>query len=470
MFQSGESKTTDSLEIRRSSTVPHGRFILKSIGKTNPVLWGIADVVSALISLKLAYDVAPKAGNVNIQNLQIIFFPVFVLAAGTITGLYDKEVFFGRIRMFISLAGMIIISTVLLALFTNLVLYRQIGRYVLAITAGFIFIGSGTIRLIGYYISRIFKLRILLIGDSTTNATIAGEISNQSDHFRLAGYCHRNKDSLPDCLGTVDNLSNLCNSKKIDIVVVSTDYTRQPDILDQCFSAAQHGCRILDECSFYEEFFEMALVDKLDPSWFYTGKLVTHKNLQPIIKRLMDILIGITGLLLTLPLLPFIWFFIRISSWGPVIYKQTRLGQFGRPFQIYKFRTMYPNSEKNGPEWASEKDMRITPFGHFLRKTRLDEIPQFVNLIKGDMSFVGPRPERPELVKLIEEEIPYFAYRNLAKPGLTGLAQIRYRYGANIEDARRKLQHDLYYIKNWTIFLDIQIILRTITAIIKGSR
>ena len=461
---------TSKTETFSRASIPHGRFLLKSIGKTSPVLWGIFDIVIALASLKIAYDIAPMAKNFDILPLQIVFFPVIVLAAGTITGLYDREVFFGRVRMVVSLAGMVIISVILLAMFTNLVIYQQIGRYVLAITGAFIFIGSGVIRIIGYHVAKIFKIRVLMIGNSATNSTISETIRDQSDFFSIVGFCEENHKSSSSCLGAIENLPEICLENKVDLIVIRTDYMRNSTVLDQCFHAARLGCRILDECSFYEHFFEMVLVDKLDPSWFYTGKLVMHKNLQPIIKRLMDILIGVFGLIVTLPLLPFIWAFIRLTSWGPALYVQTRCGQFGKPFKIYKFRTMVADAEKKGAEWASDRDRRITPFGYFLRKTRLDEIPQFYNMIRGDMSVVGPRPERPEMLEKIEEQIPYFRYRNLAKPGLTGLAQIKYRYGASIEDAKKKLQYDLFYIKNWNIFLDIQIILRTFTALVKGSR
>ena len=470
MFQNHKINVHSSHAGVKSEYLPHGRLLLKSIGKSSPIVWAIFDVVIALIALKLAYTYAPKASKVDILTPQIFFFPVLILIAGTISGLYEREVFLTRTRILLSLTGMILLSIITLALFTNIVVYQQIGRYVMISTAGLMFIGSGIIRIAGYHIAKVFKIRILLIGDHGAISPIAREIRKQREHYSLTGFCDINSCISEDYLGTIEELPSICEREKVDLIVISTDYVNQAHILDHCFKAVRMGCRILDECTFYEHFFEMVLVDKLDPSWFYSGKLDVHKNLQAIVKRLMDIMIGTSGLIITLPVLPLIWVLIRLTSWGPAIYSQVRCGQFGRPFKIYKFRTMFVESEKNGPEWAGKKDRRITPFGYFLRKTRLDEIPQFLNMIKGDMSFVGPRPERPELVSLIEKDLHYFPYRNLAKPGLTGLAQIKYRYGASIDDAKKKLQYDLYYIKNWSIFLDIQIILRTFTALIKGSR
>ncbi len=158
------------------------------------------------------------------------------------------------------------------------------------------------------------------------------------------------------------------------------------------------------------------------------------------------------------------------SRGGPVFYSQERVGRFNRLFRIYKLRTMVTNAETNGAQWASVDDNRITPIGNLLRRTRLDEVPQFWNVLKGEMSLIGPRPERPEFVDLLESKIPFYVQRHLVKPGLTGWAQINYPYGASIEDAHNKLTYDLYYIKNASVVLDLQIFLRTIGALMKGSR
>jgi lipopolysaccharide/colanic/teichoic acid biosynthesis glycosyltransferase len=171
-----------------------------------------------------------------------------------------------------------------------------------------------------------------------------------------------------------------------------------------------------------------------------------------------------------LPLFPLIALAIKLDSHGPVLFKQKRVGRNGRNFDIYKFRTMVRDAEKNGAQWAVEKDPRVTRIGRILRRTRLDEVPQLWNVLKGDMSLVGPRPERPEFVEELAKEIPYYEQRHLVPPGLTGWAQVRYRYGASKEDAVRKLQYELYYVRHLSIMFDIEILLRTIPLVARGSR
>jgi exopolysaccharide biosynthesis polyprenyl glycosylphosphotransferase len=166
--------------------------------------------------------------------------------------------------------------------------------------------------------------------------------------------------------------------------------------------------------------------------------------------------------------MPLIALAVRLDSPGPVFFRQERVGKGEQPFTLIKFRTMRNDAEKNGAVWACKDDPRVTKVGHILRKTRLDEIPQLFNVLKGDMSFVGPRPERPEFVETLKEKIPYYSKRHFVKPGVTGWAQVRYPYGASVEDSLEKLRYDLYYIKNFSIFLDILIILETIKVVLFG--
>jgi exopolysaccharide biosynthesis polyprenyl glycosylphosphotransferase len=190
-------------------------------------------------------------------------------------------------------------------------------------------------------------------------------------------------------------------------------------------------------------------------------------------KRAIDIVLLIVGLVIFLPLVPAIALLIKIDSPGPIFFRQWRVGKDGKNFLLYKFRTMRHDAEvKTGAVWAQENDPRVTRVGVLLRKTHLDEIPQIFNVMKGDMSFVGPRPERPEFVKNLLEAIPYYSGRHFVKPGITGWAQIRYPYGASVEDAREKLRFDLFYVKHFSLFLDLMIIIETIKVVILrwGSR
>jgi lipopolysaccharide/colanic/teichoic acid biosynthesis glycosyltransferase len=184
----------------------------------------------------------------------------------------------------------------------------------------------------------------------------------------------------------------------------------------------------------------------------------------------MDILLSGTGIIICSPLAAVVAALIKMQDGGPVIYTQVRVGRFNRAFNIYKFRTMLVDAERDGAQWAKKGDSRVTTLGRILRKTRIDELPQFWNILIGDMSFVGPRPERPELIDDIERELRYYRFRHLIKPGLTGWAQINYPYGASIADAREKLTYDLYYLKYASIALDMTIILRTSVAAARGAR
>jgi len=204
-------------------------------------------------------------------------------------------------------------------------------------------------------------------------------------------------------------------------------------------------------------------------SWLLFSPDYFASRLFLFYKRFASLVASIAGLLLSLPLLPFVVVAIKLSSPGQVLYRQSRVGRDGVVFRCYKFRTMRSDAEADtGATWATDDDPRITPVGKFLRKTRMDEIPQLLNVLRGDMSLVGPRPERPEFVAALEQEIPYYHLRHSVRPGITGWAQILYKYGSSVEDAKEKLRYDLYYIKNMSAGLDLLIILSTIKIILLG--
>jgi exopolysaccharide biosynthesis polyprenyl glycosylphosphotransferase len=211
-------------------------------------------------------------------------------------------------------------------------------------------------------------------------------------------------------------------------------------------------------------------VEHIDPAWFFQLNTSGDYFIFQGFKRQMDILLSLTGMLLGAPVLLLLAILIKIESRGPVFYSQVRVGQYDRPFHIWKLRSMRTDAEVNGPRWAGKNDQRVTRVGRIIRKTRLDELPQFWNILVGNMSFVGPRPERPKFVEELAGVIPFYDQRHLVKPGLTGWAQINYPYGASQEDALQKLKYDLYYVRNASLFLDVHIILRTIGAVMKGAR
>jgi sugar transferase (PEP-CTERM system associated) len=225
--------------------------------------------------------------------------------------------------------------------------------------------------------------------------------------------------------------------------------------------------------SVYESYTGKIAVENLRPSWLIFSAGFRKSAVLSATKRLLDLVAAGAGLVLAVPIMAIVAAAIRLTSPGAALYHQQRVGQHGRIFTVHKFRSMSEDAEAaTGPVWASKAgDPRVTPVGRFLRRSRLDELPQLWNVLKGDMSFVGPRPERPEFVKELTREIPFYGQRHVVRPGLTGWAQVRYTYGASVEDALQKLQYDLFYIKNLSLALDLFIILDTVKTVIlrKGA-
>jgi exopolysaccharide biosynthesis polyprenyl glycosylphosphotransferase len=222
--------------------------------------------------------------------------------------------------------------------------------------------------------------------------------------------------------------------------------------------------------TFYEQVLSEVPLSHLEPNWFLFADLKHYREAQLIMKRAIDIVGSNLGLLLTLPFWPIVALLIKLDSPGPVFYSQQRVGLNGRIFWLHKFRTMREEAEQDGHVWATQNDPRVTWIGWYLRKTRIDELPQLWNILLGHMSIVGPRPERPEFVEELGEQIRFYHERHLIKPGLTGWAQINYRYGASVEDSKRKLQLDLWYLKHMSLELDLSILLRTMGTMCLGSR
>lgn len=252
-----------------------------------------------------------------------------------------------------------------------------------------------------------------------------------------------------------------------DIIVVPEQIRQDQKIVQALYEMTLSGKTIVSFDKFYESITGRIPVSLISEAWFLENLMELNKQTFEKFKRGSDIIFSIILLIILGTLYPFIALAIKINSTGPVFYKQKRVGKNGKNFEIWKFRSMIVDAEKNGARWAKEKDERVTFVGNILRKTRIDELPQIWNVLKGDLSFVGPRPERPEFVKELSEKIPYYSIRHLVKPGLSGWAQINFPYGASVEDAMEKLQYDLFYIKNRSLFLEISILLKTIMILFK---
>ncbi|MEO6596690.1 MAG: YraN family protein [Planctomycetota bacterium] len=273
----------------------------------------------------------------------------------------------------------------------------------------------------------------------------------------------------PQVIGTIDNLRTLCQEESISRVVVALRERRGMVPVDHLLQCRMDGVQIEERESMYERLTGKLSVESMRPSYLIYGRGFTKDPLTMVMKRLLDILASFTGLVVSLPLWPLAALAIKLSSRGPIFFSQERVGQDGEPFRLVKFRTMRVDAEKeSGPVWAQKNDRRVTPVGRFLRRSRIDEVPQFLNILAGQMSFVGPRPERPHFVEQLQRDVPFYPLRHTVKPGLTGWAQVRHPYGASIEDAQEKLRYDLYYIKNTRVLFDLNIILRTVAVILRG--
>jgi sugar transferase (PEP-CTERM system associated) len=326
---------------------------------------------------------------------------------------------------------------------------------------------------------RLFTQPIALIGTGTSAAQIANAIESKSDSgFKIVAYVQEspagnelNGKEVP-VFPQISDLRELCERCEIEKIILALDEKRGRLPMHELIQYKFMGIEILDAVGFYEELTGRIMVESLNPSWllfsegFYVGRV------RRLLKRTVDLGAALAVFLVTLPVFVASALIIRFESPGGAFYLQERTGEHGRPFNVIKFRSMRADAEKDGPVWAAADDNRITRFGRFIRKSRIDELPQLINVLKGDMSFVGPRPERPVFVENLAQRIPFYNIRHMVKPGITGWAQIYYPYGASEEDALRKLEYDLYYIKNLSIAMDLSTIFQTIKVVLfqKGAR
>ena len=319
-----------------------------------------------------------------------------------------------------------------------------------------------------------FRSRAVIVGANTAGQIIAKELCDAKRYnINVLGYISESpderslKNGLP-ILGGTSTLRSLAQSGSIDMIIMSIDYKTNPALFREAIEATQLNIAVVPMTMAYERSSGKIPVEHVGDQWYIA--LPSEVVIQPLYlcwRKVMDITFGIFGLVLLLLILPVVALLIYLDSPGPIFYTQQRMGYRGRKFLLYKFRSMYPNAEREGSAtWAIEHDQRVIRVGRFLRATHLDELPQVINILRGEMSLIGPRPEREEFVTELEKTIPYYRCRLMVKPGLTGLAQVKYGYGRTNQGALVKLQYDLYYIKHQSFTLDILIMLRTVPAVL----
>ena len=308
-----------------------------------------------------------------------------------------------------------------------------------------------------------FASNVLIIGkNKEIDQTIAVIKKNPQLGYKVI------KHIGPEDIQTPFDLLEMATQKNIKTIITAIDPHKDNRLVRSLYQCLPLKISFSDLPSFYEKILGKVPVSGIGEIWFLENLTESGKNFYEAFKRAWDMIGACVFGLISLIFYPFIALAIKIDSKGPVFYKQIRTGQDGRIFKVIKFRSMIEEAEKGGAQWADQQDHRITRVGKFMRKTRLDELPQLWNILVGQMSFIGPRPERIEFAQQLEKEIPYYQIRHIVKPGLTGWAQVNFRYGASVADSIEKLQYELYYIKHRSLVLDLSILLRTIKIILGG--
>ena len=320
-----------------------------------------------------------------------------------------------------------------------------------------------------------FRRRAIIVGAGWAGQTIAQAIQEHlSFHYDLAGFVDDDAEKLGvhldnvPVLASTNELHDLCQRFNVSELIVAINQKMSGELFQNILDCHEHGLQITPMSLLYERMLGRVPVEHVGDNWFLVLPLtsVDSFSLTMLVKRTIDILVSLVGLAIFCLVFPFVALAIRLDSPGPIFYRQTRVGKAGKNFRLLKLRSMITGAEKDGKaKWADPNDDRITRVGNLLRRARLDEMPQFYNVLKGEMSLIGPRPERPEFVEGLEETIPFYRARLAVRPGLTGWAQTRFTYGSSVEDTLVKLQYDLYYIKHLSLYLDLLIFLRTFGVI-----
>jgi len=321
-----------------------------------------------------------------------------------------------------------------------------------------------------------FKKRVLIIGDGKLAHDLAIVLLNDRSHrYDVVGFLSGDQSRVGTRLltamvvGTVDQLFKLSESHQVQTIAVCVEDRRGSMPLEALLDVKSMGIEVLDGHRMYEEECGRLSIDELKPSFLIFSSGFQRKRATMVLKRIGDIVGALIGLTFLAPLMSVIAICVKLDSPGSILYRQTRVGLNGYPYVLLKFRSMRHNAEADGIKWADLGDFRITKVGHWLRKLRLDELPQFINVLKGEMSLVGPRPERPYFVRDLRKQIPYYDLRHTVRPGITGWAQIYWQYASSLEASHVKLQYDLYYVKNLALWLDFKILLKTVRVVLQGQ-
>jgi sugar transferase (PEP-CTERM system associated) len=410
---------------------------------------------------------------------QIAIVVTVCLACFYCNDLYDLRSAYGAVERVLrieqSLGAACLLLGLLYFLFPSLLLSRGVFIIGMVLVTAFVLFARKLL-------DRAWQLtaslqRVIILGTGQLALELARELTCRDDlGMKLEGFVSAAAESAEGdsvfgfpVLGPMAAIEAITRERAISRIVVALDDRRGVLPTRELVTLRVQGLRVDDASTALAALTGRISLRSVKPSWFVFSEGFHRSRWNDLLKRILDLVVGTVGLIVSLPLMILVALAVRLDSKGPIIYRQTRVGRMGKHFEVLKFRSMRVDAEQTtGAQWASENDPRTTLTGRFLRKYRLDELPQFINVIRGDMSFVGPRPERPCFVEELREKIPYYDERHSVRPGLTGWAQVRYTYGSSIEDAFQKLEYDLFYLKNMSLTFDLAIIFQTIRIVLGG--
>ena len=409
--------------------------------------------------------------NYEYGALKIAGLTVLTLLCSYYFDLYEPQRISARWEIYFRLLLVLGFLSFLLSAITYFFPALDIAGYVLVLGLALLTMALVAWRSVYQWLigQKIFRERVFVVGSGERAQTVVETLRTRKDAgMEVIGWDDHPLNTPQDKEALGSTLLSFSGKKPtIDRVIVAMEDRRGSLPVRELLQLRFDGVVIEEAAPLLERLTGKLYLDTLSPSSFIYAEGFRVKPSQQIARRIVSTLTAACGLLLFLPFFPFVVLLVRLSSPGPIFFRQTRVGMGGRNFSLYKFRTMRTDAEASGAKWATKNDPRVTKIGMFMRKTRLDEVPQLWNVLIGDMGFVGPRPERPEFVPMLAEKIPYFELRHMIRPGLTGWAQVRFGYGATFEQNREKLEFDLYYIKHMALGLDLLIMFETVKTIIR---
>ena len=448
------------------------------------LLLGLIDCALLLLAGNLAWtlraaQIGMDAGALADRAGMLSAFAIVVLAAMIAVGVYGSEALrslrFAGARLLVAVSLAIIALAFLDFLLPGSTFWRSTLLYAMGLSIALLMANRLVVG--GILDASAFRRRVLVLGAGPRAARLKQLGERPESGFAIVGYVDmgEGRPRIEKAIqrGAIADLSRFVADLAASEVVLALEERRNALPLKDLLRIKTAGVHVNDFSSFMERETGRVDLDTLNPSWLiFSDGFSSGRALSSVAKRLFDIVASGLLLALTFPLIALFAALVKLDSRGPAFFRQQRIGLYGQPFTLLKLRSMRTDAEAGGARWASEDDPRVTRVGRFIRKVRIDELPQVWTVLKGQMSFVGPRPEVPAFVDDLDDKLPFYAERHMVKPGITGWAQINYPYGASIEDARRKLEYDLYYAKNYTPFLDLLILLQTLRVVLwpEGAR